>query len=75
MKVFVGIYSHKHGNDIAVYATRERAEQGRQVIADIWWEHEFDEEEKPTDPEELASAYFDRVEGESFDIEECEVIK
>jgi hypothetical protein len=77
MKVFVAHYEHRHGDDIRVFATEEAAEKWRQAVADEWWEHEM-EGDPPSNPEELADEYFDRMgerysDSEYFSVYEREV--
>jgi len=67
--VFVATYEHKHGTDIRVFRTREQAEAWRREVADTWWEEEFDDFPRPTDPQiDIGEAYFDRMRdrGEEF---------
>jgi hypothetical protein len=67
--VFVATYEHKHGTDIRVFRTRAQAEAWRREVADMWWEEEFDDFPRPTDPQtDIGEAYFDRMRdrGEEF---------
>jgi hypothetical protein len=78
MKVFVGVYEHKHGRDIAVFATAEAAEASRVAIAEQWWEHEMSEgRRKPKTPKATADKYFEvmAARGQEFhEVLELEVI-
>lgn len=75
--VFVATYEHKHGTDIRVFRTREQAEGWRREVADEWWDEEFDDFPRPTDPQsDIGEAYFDRMRDrgeEFFSIEACPV--
>jgi hypothetical protein len=75
MKVYVGLYEHKHGSNVAVYASAQAAETARQLIADEGWDREIgNTRTRPADPKELADTYFDALDGrEYFTIHECEV--
>ena len=70
--VYVGIYRHRHGEDISVYASEALAEEARQHIAWQFW----DELSDPLPmPEEPADTYFkERSREESFVIIELPVI-
>jgi hypothetical protein len=59
MKVFVATYNTKHDDYVSVFATRERAEQWRQEIADEWWSEEFPDKDAPDDPVKKADEYFE----------------
>lgn len=66
LPIYVGVWTHRHGTDFAVYPTYEAAENGRQKVArDFWCELETDE---PM-PDLPADRYFDLAEDECFDIE------
>ena len=76
MKVFVTRYDHRHGSDIAVFATAEAAESSRQTIAYQWLEAEMPgpmPEAEP--PNVIADLYFDHMQerDEFFSVEECDV--
>jgi hypothetical protein len=72
VKVYVTTFEHKHGRDVAAWATAERAELERQRIAAEWWEQELSGADMPDDPSEAADEYFGTVD-EYFNIDECEV--
>ncbi len=77
MNIFVTVWDHKYGTDIAAFKTAEQAEEYRQEIAAEQWDDEIGGgEEKPTDPEDLADAYFgefDHFHNEWFESQECKV--
>lgn len=79
LKVYVTIYEHRHGTDIAVYATQALALAAKDEIADRWWEQEIgDTVPRPEGPVgTLGDAYFnemgERDRSEHFTIEECGV--
>lgn len=57
--VYVATYnSSEFGVQIAVFASPEGAEKWRQAIAAEWFDMEWPNLEKPTDPAALADAYF-----------------
>lgn len=67
--VFVATYEHKYGTDIRVFRTREQAEAWRRAVADMWWDEEFDNFPRPTDPSaDIGEVYFARMRdrGEEF---------
>lgn len=67
--VWVGIYDHKHGRDVSVFATEADALQWRINLADEWWENEFGSEaDKPDDKQIMANIYWDKLAdmGEEF---------
>jgi hypothetical protein len=74
MKVWLGIYEHKHGTDIAVYANQAGAEAWRLALAKEFWTDRRDEEtpDDPTflDDEQINAAYWDDNERERFSVEE-----
>lgn len=60
MKVFVTIWFHRYGEDVAVRSTREKAEEDRQRVAAENWDQEIGPDTpKPEDPVALADAYFE----------------
>ena len=60
MKVFVTIWFHHHGEDVAAFSTKEKAEEDRRRIAAENWDQKIDSERrKPKDPAVLADTYFD----------------
>lgn len=66
MKVYVAIFRHKHGDDVAVYSTEEAAENARIAVAGEFW---FDDAERPfTGTSEDADYYFDEMWDETFEI-------
>lgn len=77
MKVYAAVYSHRHGEDVRVFATADGARHWRACIADEWWEHEMPPgRAKPESLEEIAEEYWDRQmsHGEEWFVwEECEL--
>lgn len=78
MNVFLTHYSNRHGDDFAIFDSAEKAEKLRQATAAEWWEHEMGEEERPSDPEKMADAYFERMaedmhSPEYFSVHEMEI--
>jgi hypothetical protein len=75
MRVHIGHYTHKHGEDICVYAAAEDAEAARQAIAADWWQKELGDRPKPNGSKATADEYFEIMSdrGEYFSIQECEV--
>jgi hypothetical protein len=64
MDVFVAIYSHKHGQDVCVYATAALAEQARQEVArEFWYDLENPPVPVPADP---ADVYFSMKADEKY---------
>lgn len=64
LTIWVTAYEDKHTSNpaLAGYATEAEARGARNDhAADNWDDHFDDDEDKPSDPEELADAYFDRV--------------
>jgi hypothetical protein len=57
-RVTVAVYSHKHGEDIRVFASEAGAEEWRQQIAVEYWDDLFDEP-MSADLDEAADQYFD----------------
>ena len=55
--IWLGVYEHRHGTDIAAYATEAAAEAGREVLACGQWENELPDEPMPAT--DVADAYFD----------------
>lgn len=70
--LWVAVYEHKHGMDTFACTTRLAAEILREGVAAQFWEAEMGDLPKPSDPEELADAYFDEMgsHGEFFTIQE-----
>jgi hypothetical protein len=67
--VFVATYEHKHGTDIRVFQTQTQAEAWRREVADMWWDEEFDDFPRPSDPNiDIGEVYFERMRdrGEEF---------
>lgn len=66
-KIHVAVWSHSYGEDIRAFKDADGPERWRQEIADEWWEYEIgDDVPEPSDPEEKADTYFERVESEFF---------
>ena len=61
LKVWVTMYTHEYGTDIAVFATEALAEKARQEIATEWWHDAFADHEMPVDLAERADMYFDAM--------------
>jgi hypothetical protein len=55
--VYVAIYSHKHGTDVAVYRTAEKAYEWREEIATTYWSDFYPDEPMPN--ENVSGEYFD----------------
>ena len=79
-RVIVATYSHKHGEDVRVFASDDGAEAWRQEIARAWsadwYSTKTHGEILPDDPAERADAYFDEMSErgtEFFRTESCEV--
>lgn len=70
--LWVAVYEHKYGMDTFACTTRLAAEIIREGVAAQFWEAEMGTLPKPSDPEELADAYFDEMgsHGEFFTIQE-----
>ena len=69
-KVVVAIYEHRHGMDTRVFGLWGKAQAWKDVIgADNWYR--VSEDPQPEDP--CGDEYFDLVNGEWFNVEECEV--
>lgn len=70
--LWVAVYEHKHGMDTFACTTRLAAEILREGVAAQFWEAEMGDLPKPSDPDELADAYFDEMgnHGEFFSIQE-----
>lgn len=74
MKVHVLTYSHKHGEDITVYATGKAADEAVQEIVDSYWEEAFPDVDPATVPaDERVERYFDESGEEYYSIEEVDV--
>ena len=54
--VYVAIYSHKHGTDVAVYRTAEKAYEWREEVAKTYWSDYFPDEPMPS--ENVGETYF-----------------
>ena len=71
-KVYLGVYTHRHGTDVAVYATPELAMRGREWVARDMWEQEFEE---PLPAGDVADLYFERKGfEEDFEVWEREIV-
>ena len=57
--VYVAIYQHSHGNDVAVYHSEEGAWKWADEIAQTYWSDFYDEEPMPT--EKAGEAYFNKM--------------
>ena len=70
--LWVAVYEHKYGTDTFACTTRLAAEILREGVAAQSWGAEMGSLPKPSDPEELADAYFDEMgsHGEFFSIQE-----
>lgn len=80
MKVYVAVYEHRHGTDIQVFDSNEKAEEWQVQIAKEYWDEAFEGEDEPMpdDEAEMCEMYW-CVRGESmtpeyFNIEEKEVL-
>lgn len=74
MRVHVAIFSHKHGQDVSVFADAQGAEQARRDIAADWWDKEVkNREPKPKDEKELADRYY-AITGETYSVYDCNVV-
>lgn len=71
MKIFVALYEHKFGSDTTAHQTMAGAQARKDAIGDEWWDTEFPGVTRPVTA--IGDAYFDRIDGEFFNIEECEV--
>lgn len=75
-KVYVTIYSHNDGDDVAVWQSLESALDYQNQIAEELWDHEFPDEPRPEDRSEIGQAYFDLMDqngNEWFSINLAEV--
>lgn len=70
--VFLGIYGHYFGRDVAVYATYEAAVKGRDEIARQFWEGNIGTSMPDQD---IGDAYFAQCEDEWFEIEPRELVE
>lgn len=64
MKVVVATYEHKHGMDVAVFASMELAEAWRESIAREYWD-ELDEQDRPEEFD--ADFYWDEMSNYGFE--------
>ena len=71
-KVIVATYEHRHGTDIRVFDSFEKAQVWKDEIGAEWWS-EVSDDTQPEDPCACGDEYFERAEGEWFNVEECEV--
>ena len=57
MKVIVALYEHRHGTDVVVFDSEEKAEAWRAEIAEQYWDHcEFE-----NDPAFNVDLYWDEM--------------
>lgn len=78
--VYVGVYTHRHGVDVALYETKQAAWEGCARVADDFWDESVsrwrDEPlKRPKDRDELCRRYFEEVEDESFEVLERKVAR
>jgi hypothetical protein len=73
--IWLGVYEHRHGTDISVYATEAAAQAGREAVAHEMWENELPDEPMPDT--DVADAYFDLMaeRGEWFEIRVVPVLR
>ena len=74
MKVVVATYEHRHGTDIQVFDSLEKAEAWREDLASLYW-NDLDEEPRPETFD--ADYYWDAMSdygGEWFNYEWYEVL-
>ena len=64
--VYVIVWTHRHGEDISVFASEAGAENYRQETAADQWDEEMGDDVKPDEPKMAADAYFE-VMGERED--------
>ena len=73
--VWVLHMSHKHGDDINVFANEQGALDELVAWANEWWGNEVGDVPRPETQGELVRQYFDHVANyESYGIHECEII-
>jgi hypothetical protein len=72
-RVTVATYEHRHGRDVRVFAKLADAWVWHQQIAAENWEVKLLGASMPDDPEGAADKYFDLVNDEYFNTDECEV--
>lgn len=71
--IWLGVYEHRHGTDIAAYSSEAAADAAREALAREQWEHELPDDPMPgTD---VADAYFDLMaeRGEWFEVRAVQV--
>jgi hypothetical protein len=71
MKIFVTLYEHEYGSDHTAHKTMAGAQARKDEIGNEWWEREFGDTPRPEGS--VGDAYFDRIDGEYFSIEEVEL--
>lgn len=77
-RVFVSLYEHRHGSDLAAHGTEAGALARKIAIAAEYWDEEIGAAEpRPADPKNMANRYFEimaeRDRAEFFTVEELEV--
>lgn len=61
--------STEHGDDVSLHTSEEDADAGAFAFVEEWWDRELPGTTMPTDKHKAVSAYFNNVDGESYDIE------
>lgn len=62
MNVFVTIFDWGEGDEIRVFATKERAQQAKEEIADELWDEKLPQHAMPVNPKLRAIEYFAQTE-------------
>lgn len=74
MRVHVLTYTHRHGEDVSVYASEAVAQKSIADIVDTYWDELFPNVELDSVPtDERVDRYFDASHDEDYSIEELEV--
>lgn len=72
--VYVLTLEHEYGTDVTLHTTEAAATKARNDFAAEWWSHELGPDvPMPSDPDQAAAEYFERVESDGYSIEQASI--
>lgn len=76
MKVWVAIIDHRHGQNVHVAETEEKAVESLYAYVKDWWKDEIPQKRLPRNKKhfDVVKQYFELVEDEGFYLEQHEVL-
>lgn len=72
--VYTLLISHRHGEDVSVFASGAERDGALLAYVQAWWDSELNLPMPLASPNEIIAAYFEAAEGEYYAADDCKLI-